>query len=305
VPLIVWLSALAIVAGVGIAWWSLSGIRPVDTARARDNLAAGAAQPQLTDFRKVVLRQSAQDRVVRPAAASAARQMRRITPAGYIESLERRLKLSGMIERWSIEQVLATKLFGLLVGLFVGGALFLASPSFLRFVMFLLFVGLFSFAPDALLASRADDRQRAIERDLADSLDQITVCVEAGLSFEAALARVAEKHGPLSNEFGRLLQDIQIGIPRPRALENLLERTDVGDLRSFVHAFSHAERYGIPIAQVLRVQAAELRDKRRSRAEERALKIPVKLVFPVVLCILPALFVVLAGPAAVRISETF
>jgi tight adherence protein C len=88
-------------------------------------------------------------------------------------------------------------------------------------------------------------------------------------------------------------------------MESLLERTDVPDLRAFVRAFGHAERYGIPIARVLRVQAAELRDKRRQRAEERALKIPVKLIFPVVLCILPALFVVLMGSAAMRISEMF
>jgi len=301
-PLFVWLCALAIVASVGTAWWSLSGARTAPAGRARDNLTA---PPKATDFRQVVLQQSAQERVVRPAAAAAARQMRRITPAGYLDGLERKLKLSGMIERWTIEQVLAVKLLGGLVGLFLGGIYFLGAPTLGRFVVLAVFAGLAAFAPDLILTSRADTRQRAIELDLADSLDQITVCVEAGLSFEAALARVAQKEGPLSSEFGRLLQDIQIGIPRARALENLLERTDVPDLRGFVHAFSHAERYGIPIAQVLRVQAAELRDKRRQRAEERALKIPVKLVFPVVLCILPALFVVLAGPAAVRISESF
>ena len=93
----------------------------------------------------------------------------------------------------------------------------------------------------------------------------------------------------------RLLQDIQIGIPRSQALENLLDRTDVADLRGFVHAFTHAERYGIPIAQVLRTQSSDLREKRRQRAEEHAMKIPVKLTFPLVLCILPALFIVVAG----------
>ena len=301
-PLIVWLSALAIVAGVGLAWWSLSGARPAPAARARENLTSAT---RVTDFRQVVLQQPAQERVVRPAAAAAARHMRRVTPAGYLDGLEQRLKLSGMNERWTIEQVLAVKFLGGFAGLLLGGLFFLGAPSLGRFLFLALVAGLGAFAPDALLSSRADNRQHAIELDLADSLDQITVCVEAGLSFEAALARVAQKEGPLSSEFGRLLQDIQIGIPRARALENLLERTDVPDLRGFVHAFSHAERYGIPIAQVLRVQAAELRDKRRQRAEERALKIPVKLVFPVVLCILPALFVVLAGPAAVRISESF
>jgi tight adherence protein C len=161
------------------------------------------------------------------------------------------------------------------------------------------------FAPDLIIGRRADDRQREIERTLADALDQITVCVEAGLSFEAAVARIADGSGPLAEELSRVLQDIHIGIPRDGALANLLERTDVADIRSFVHAFSHGERYGIPIAKVLRAQSAEMRDKRRQRAEERAMKIPVKLVFPLTLCILPALFVVVAGPAVVRISHSF
>jgi tight adherence protein C len=302
-PLVVWFSAMCIVAGVAVAWWSIASTRSVPAGRARANLTAGFGKA--ADLRQVVLQQSAQERVVRPAAAALARQMRRVTPVGYVDGLERRLNLSGMTDRWTIEQVLATKLLLGLTGLFLGGVVFLGSPSFPRFLMLGLFTGVFAFAPDALLASRADDRQREIERALADALDQVTVCVEAGLSFEAALARVAQSRGALSNEFGRMLQDIQIGIPRARALENLLERTDVPDLRAFVHAIGHAESYGIPIAHVLRVQAEELRDKRRQRAEERAMKIPVKLVFPVVLCILPALFVVLAGPAALRITDAF
>ncbi|MGH8977465.1 MAG: type II secretion system F family protein, partial [Acidimicrobiia bacterium] len=251
------------------------------------------------------LQQSAQERVVRPAAAALARQARRITPVGLVDSLERRLRMSGMSDRWTIEQVLAAKLLGALVGIFLGGMLFLTSPSAGRFLFLVFITGVFAFAPDVVLAGRADRRRTEIERALADALDQITICVEAGLSFEAALARVAQSDGALSGEFGRLLQDIQIGIPRARAMESLLERTDVPDLRAFVRAFGHAERYGIPIARVLRVQAAELRDKRRQRAEERALKIPVKLIFPVVLCILPALFVVLMGSAVMRISEMF
>jgi tight adherence protein C len=302
-PLIVWISALSVVGGVALAWWSLAGARTASADRARANLAAGFGH--VTDLREATLQESAQDRVVRPTAAALARQARRITPAGLVGSLERRLRMSGMSERWTIEQVLAAKLLGALTGVFLGGIFFLDSPSVGRFVFLLLLVGILAFAPDVLISGRADRRQQEIERALADALDQITICVEAGLSFEAALARVAHSKGALSAEFGRLLQDIQFGIPRAQAMEQLLERTDVKDLRAFVHAFGHAERYGIPIAQVLRVQAAELRDKRRQRAEERALKIPVKLVFPVVLCILPALFVVLMGPAAMRIAESF
>ena len=110
--------------------------------------------------------------------------------------------------------------------------------------------------------------------------------------------------GPLATELGRTLQDITLGMPRRAALEQLLARTDVGDLRHFVIAIRQAERHGVAIAQVLRIQSNELREKRRQRAEERALKIPVKIVFPLILCILPALFIVLMGPAAIRISNS-
>ena len=182
---------------------------------------------------------------------------------------------------------------------------FLGAPSGWASAFLLFVTAIFTLAPYVLLSGRADRRGKEIERALADALDQITVCVEAGLSFEAALARVAESEGALSREFAPAAPGHPDRDPARRAMENLLERSDVPDLRGFVHAFSHAERYGVPIAQVLRVQAAEMRDKRRQRAEERAMKIPVKIIFPVMLCILPALFVVLMGPAVMRIKDIF
>jgi tight adherence protein C len=222
-----------------------------------------------------------------------------------VGALEHRIELAGMADRWPVDRVLAMKLGGVMAGAIFGLLLFAGDPSTTGFLLLALTCGIGWFGPDVLIGRRADARQREIERSLADALDQITVCVESGLSFEAAVARVADGDGPLADEFMRVLQDIQLGMPRNRALENLLERTDVADVRGFVHAFMHAEQYGIPIAHVLRSQAAELRDKRRQRAEERAMKIPVKLVFPLTLCILPALFVVVAGPAVIRVSNSF
>lgn len=302
-PLSIWLAALAIASALPLAWWATGNARVAAETRARANLGAGVRK--VTDLREVMLQQSTGDRVVRPATDAIARQVRRITPAGYAETLDRRLQMSGYGERWTIEQMLAAKAGAACGGFFLGLVFWISQPSMLRFVLFIGLGAAFSFIPDIILSNRADDRQAEIERALADSLDQITVCVEAGLSFESALSRVAASKGPLADEFGRLLQDIQIGIPRERALESLLSRTDVSDLRVFVNAMNHAERYGIPIAHVLRVQATELREKRKQRAEERALKMPVKLVFPVVVCILPALFIVVAGPAAVRMSQIF
>ena len=301
-PLWIWLAALITVAALPLAWWSVASTRST-TDRARTNLSVGLAG--FTDLRSAVLNQPAHERVVRPAVASLAARARRITPGGVVDALERRINLAGMGERWPIERALAMKLVGFVVGGVFGLLIFLANPTFLGLVLFALIAGIGYFGPDIWMARLADDRQREIERCLADALDQITVCVEAGISFEGAVARTAEGSGPLAQELNRLLQDIQIGMPRAQALQQLLQRTDVPDLRSFVNAFTSAERYGVPIAQVLRSQSQELRDKRRQRAEERAGKVPVKLTLPLVLCILPALFIVVIGPGVIRISHAF
>lgn len=299
-PIGIWLAAAALAAALPIAWWALSGVH-IEGRVARANLSQGVSVS--SNLRHATLQQSASDRVVTPLMDALVRRARRLTPAGVIESLERRAFLAGLSEAWPTERLLAAKVVLALVLGGAGGLAFLANPSVGTTLLALaLFFGGY-FGVDYLMDLRARERQSTIERELPDVLDQITVCVEAGLGFEAAMAKVAENDGPLPAEIGRTLQDIQIGITRDRALAGLLERTDVTDLRTFVHAFVQAERYGIPVAQVLRVQADEMREKRRVRAEERAMKMPVKIVFPVVMCILPALFVVVAGPAAIRISK--
>ncbi len=300
-PIGIWLAAFAIAASLPVAWWAVAGNR-VEGKAARANLSSGIAA--VTDLRQAVLQQNAHDRVVTPMVSGLARRARRFTPAGALENLERRAFLAGLGEKWPTERLLAAKMMLSVVLGLAGLFMFLANPSLVTFVLLGIFIAGGWFGVDYYMDVKARERQGTIERQLADVLDQITVCVEAGLGFEAAMARVAENDGPLPQEIGRTLQDIQIGVSRDRALEALLERTDVTDLRTFVHAFVQAERYGIPIAQVLRVQAGEMRDKRKMKAEERAMKLPVKIVFPVVLCILPALFVVVAGPAVVRISQT-
>ncbi len=300
-PFGIWLAAFAVAISLPIAWWAFSSAR-VEGKAARANLATSIGTT-ITDLRQSLLQQGAHERVVSPAVAGLARRARRLTPDGALSALERRTFLAGLSDTWPPERLLATKLM-LAIGLGVAGVLMmLASPSLLTAALLVLLVGIGWFSVDYFMTVKARERQGSIERELPDVLDQITVCVEAGLGFEAAMARVAQNPGALPQEIGRTLQDIQIGASRDRALEALLERTDVTDLRTFVHAFVQAQRYGIPIAQVLRVQAGELRDKRKLKAEERAMKMPVKIIFPVVLCILPALFVVVIGPAVVRISQ--
>jgi tight adherence protein C len=300
-PVYVYIAVVCIVGSIGLLLVSLRGTAEHRLARA--NLLNG--QPESTNLRDIVLTRPAQERVVGPAVARVAAVSRRVTPRGVLNDLDRRIQLAGISESWPAERVLATKLvlaatFGAL-----GLVNFLASPTA---GSFLLAVGAAIFAflvPDVLLSRRGRQRQELIQRALPDVLDQVTICVEAGLGFEAALNRSARSgKGPLGDELARALQDIRLGMPRRVALDKLLERTDVGDLRHFVVAIGQADRHGVPIATVLRIQSQELRQKRRQRAEEAAMKLPVKILFPLLFCIMPALFVVLLGPAVIRIGNS-
>jgi len=296
------LASAAIVTSVPLLVWSLASARGNGHRKVKTKLKPDQS---MTDLRQLVLQRSTRDRVVRPGVDALARRARRMTPAGLVQNLDRRIHLAGVAVQWPIERVLALKLVLAGIGGLLGLVRFVTGPSMGTLFLALLITGFFYFAPDLYLYSKATSRQEVIERELADTLDQITISVEAGLAFEPAIARAARgRKGPLGEEFSRMLQDIQLGVPRSAALKNLVERTDVHDLRTFVHAVTQSERYGVPIARILRVQSAELREKRRQKAEERAMKIPVKIVMPLILCILPALFIVLMGPAAIRISQT-
>lgn len=302
-PIHIIVAAATIVGSIPVLWWAVASTRQPAAQAVAQNLAGG--RTQLADLRRTLLEKSAGERAIEPAVAALARKARRITPVGIVESLEHKLVLAGVAE-WGIERVLAAKL-----GLTILGGLFAfymwsSDTSAISLLAGVLFLGVGYFGVDAILSGRVQARQTAIERELPDTLDQITISVEAGLGFEAALARVAQTGtGPLAHEIARTLQDIQLGLPRREALDKLVKRTEVPDLMRFVNAVRQAEGYGIPIAHVLRVQSGELRDKRRQRAEERAMKIPVKIVFPVVFCIFPSLFVVIVGPAAIRVMERF
>ena len=168
------------------------------------------------------------------------------------------------------------------------------------------FVVLGFFGPEAILQRRADERQLAMQRTLPDILDLLVISVEAGLGFDSGMSRVVDAvPGPLSEEFFRMLQETRVGVARRDAMRNMMDRTDLDELRSFLLAMMQAEAFGVAIARVLRVQAEEMRIKRRQRAQEKAFAAPVKMVFPLVLCIFPALFSVLLGPAAISIWVNF
>lgn len=295
------LGAFAVIAALPVLWWAVSGASGASPAAAR-NLTAGAAT--YTDYREAFLARSARERSVAPMVDRLSQRARRLTPNGMLEKLERRLLLAGAPEAWPIEKVLAVKVVGLAAGAVLGGAWFLEAPGILRLAAAIAATSFLYFLADILLYNAAEKRQLVIERSLPDTLDQMTISVEAGLAFEAAIVRAGRSgDGPLNRELTRAMQDVQAGMSRSEALKRLLDRTEVEDLRHFVLAVVQAESYGVPVSRVLRVQSAEMRVKRRQRAEEAAMKLPVKILFPLIMFILPTLFIVLLGPAAIRILE--
>jgi tight adherence protein C len=298
-PIYVVAAALAVALSLPVLWFSLAGDR-VPGRRVSHILTAGLAPGG--DLRAIVLSTSPFERLIEPLVRALASPARRLSPGGIVARLERRLELAG--GGWPVERVLALKLAAAGAGLAGGLAWFAISPSGRTLAGGALVVAAGYLSPDAVLARRARARQTEIANRLPDTLDQLTICIEAGLGFDAALARTARSgSGPLAAEITQLLQELRVGIPRREALENLLARTEVPDLRQFVHAVTQAEIYGVPIARVLRSQAVEQREKRRFRAEERAMKLPVKVVFPLVFCILPTLFIVVLVPAFINLVK--
>jgi tight adherence protein C len=227
---------------------------------------------------------------------------RRLTSTGTVRRLERSLARAGRPPAWPMGRLLAAKVVLPLVGGALGLLDVAANPGTLAIVTAIVVTVVCYFVPDLLLHSRGQERSQKIALELPDTLDQMTIAVEAGLGFDSAMARAGRNgKGPLAEELVRTMQDIQVGQSRRQAYEALAARVGVPDLRKFVRAVIQADLYGISVADVLRTQAAEMRMKRRQRAEEKAMQIPVKVIFPLMLCILPVLFIVLLGPAVMGI----
>jgi tight adherence protein C len=227
----------------------------------------------------------------------------RLSPGGVASTLQRRLDVAGNPRGWNSDRLLAIKGLGLVVLGFLGAMYGLRDPE-----LFVVGAGLGAvigfFLPDLLLYNSGQKRQQQIPQFLPDALDMLTICVEAGLGFDAALAQVARNaQGPVAAEFSRVLQEMQIGKSRSEALRAMSDRTTVPELQAFVTALVQSGEMGIPIAQVLREQSKEMRVRRRQRAEELAQKVPVKITFPLIFCLFPALMVVILGPGIIEIAH--
>jgi tight adherence protein C len=270
--------------------------------------AIRAVELRPADLRNRELARPARERLVKPFYNAALTVARRFTPAGAREGIRRKLVMAGSPFGWDPDRVLVAKV-ACLSGGTVLGLLFLALFGFawpLRVLGFLA-IGLLGYwLPNIVLTNAVQRRQGEIRSALADSIDLLTICVEAGLGFDAAMAHVSKNtSGPLADEFYRTLQEVQLGRSRNEAMRNLADRSNVPELRAFVLAMVQADIFGVSVANVLRVQAKDLRIKRRQLAEERAMKVPIKVLFPVLFCIFPALFVVILGPAVMRIADVF
>jgi len=236
------------------------------------------------------------DRVIAPTFELASRLASRLTPSGFVGQLQHKLDVAGNPASFTPERVLSLKGFGLVIGAALGfvygsgpvGLLIAGAAGAAGF-----------YLPDLLVYNIGLKRQQDIARALPDAMDLLTISVEAGLGFDAALSQVARNtDGPLAGEFMRVLQEMQIGKSRGDAFRAMAQRTSVPELKAFVSSLTQADAFGIPVANVLREQSKELRVKRRQRAEERAQKVPVKIMVPLVVFIFPVMFIVILGPAA-------
>jgi tight adherence protein C len=233
---------------------------------------------------------------------------RRLSGKDAAERIRKRLDVAGNPVGWTVERVQAGKVLGAVAMFMVSVALTaVAGTGFpLHGVLIVVATLIGWFGPNLYLYQRVYERSLFIQRGLADAIDLMTISVESGLAFDAAIQQVARNtQGPLAEEFSRVLREMQIGQGRAQALRGLADRTNVDDLRSFVTAMVQADSFGIPIANVLRVQSSEMRIKRRQRAEEKAQKVPVKMTVPLIFCILPCLFIAVMGPAVIHIMDSF
>ncbi len=258
---------------------------------------------------EIELSQPFSQRIIRPLLVRLGNALSRLSPSKSRAEAERMLELAGRPYGWGAAEFLGLRLFiavifGVLTFLVtslsptLGATVKLIAPFFMAALGF--------FLPLLWMRSKINRRKREVIKALPDAMDLLTITVEAGMGFDGALQKVAEKwENELSKAFAKVVQEMRLGVLRREALRNMSYNMDVPDVTSFVAAIIQADQLGVSIAKILRVQSEQMRIKRRQRAEEQANKAPIKMLFPMVFLIFPALFVVLLGPAVLILMETF
>jgi tight adherence protein C len=264
---------------------------------------------QAKNLEELELQQPFIERTLRPLANRVSGSMSRVASSSFQERTEKRLALAGNPGNLRVADWLGVKAVGAVVGALIFALLFivigvLKLPPVLRFAMPVIGLMLGYTVPEFWLGGRVKKRQHLILLMIPDALDLLTISVRAGLGFDAALGKVVEKlNGPLTDEFRRALAEVRVGKARREALRDIIPRTEVPPLTNFIGAIIQAEQLGVSISKVLQVQSEQLRIERRQRAEEQAAQAPIKMLFPLVGCIFPSLFVVILGPALILIMQ--
>jgi tight adherence protein C len=273
----------------------------------QERLEAYSARAEPVTLEELELSQPFSERVVMPMLEKLSQFVTRFTPQKTLEQTQYKIELAGRPNNLTPDKFWAMRvaaLFGL------GGLIFLlmavSGQPLTNQLMYAGGAGGFGFIyPSMWLGSKIKTRQQAIIKALPDALDLLTICVEAGLGFDAAMSKVNEKwDDPLSQEFGRVIREIQLGKARKDALRDMSDRMDVSDVTSFVAAIIQTEQLGVSIAKVLKIQSEQMRIKRRQRAEEKANQAPIKMLFPMVFLIFPSIYIVLLGPAVLTVMNS-
>jgi tight adherence protein C len=279
----------------------LAGSSPVDPVQAR---LTQLGSMQAKNLEELELQQPFIERTLRPLAARLSGFVARVTSQSFTERTEKRLALAGHPGNLRVADWLGIKAIGAVVGALIAFVTVGLLGRNLGMGSLLAGVGLlFGYTlPEFWLGGRVRARQHKILLQIPDALDLLTISVRAGLGFDGALGKVVEKlKGPLTDEFRRALAEIRVGKTRREALRDIVPRTEVPALTNFIGAIIQAEQLGVSISKVLQVQSEQLRIERRQRAEEAAAKAPIKMLFPLVGCIFPSLFIVILGPALILI----
>ncbi len=248
------------------------------------------------------------ERFLKPLTSQMAKIVSRLTPATAMENTQKQLMYAGLSARTQVSDYMGMKGLAIVVGVALAVGLGLRfNANIWTLAFFILLLGVMGYlGPDMWLRSQIQQRKLAVARALPDAIDLLTISVEAGLGFDQALARVVSKSdNALTREFARVIQEMRIGVARRDALRAMVERTGVDDLSSFISAIIQAEQLGASVANVLRIQAVEMRLRRRQYAERQAQLAPIKMLFPMAFLIFPPIFIVVLGPAIPNVIHAF
>ena len=304
------MNTTGIVAGMALVGFGLSAVLVAAwQARARRGVLAYLSDSDTGPFEEQAeALPSLGERILRPMGRRLSARVRDLYPSRHLDRLHHQILCSGMSGTVTAEEVATIQVamagLGALLALLLAAA---AGGSLKVRLILALVIALCSvLGPSAWLSRRVQERTNAIERDLPDVLDLLTIAVESGLGLEQAMeATCSNFDSPMAEELKRTLQERSLGLSRQEALENLKRRSESTDLATFIVVLAQADVLGMPIGRVLRTQADEMRERRRARARERAAKLPVKIVFPLILFILPPLMILVLGPAAAAMGRTF